>query len=227
MKKVITITALLVASTINTANAAASSTEENIGFATGAITGAAVGGPLGFILGGVAGILLGDQVEKANQLEQVNQEYVVLQQQQSDLQLELSTLRESIANAPQETSGWLADGPTLNLMFTTNSFALSDTDLANIKRIAKLLNNYPNFQVQLDGYSDPRGSKASNLTLSQQRVSAVEQAFAEFGIDSNRIISHAHGEISTFEQADRDALAMARKVSLNFIDTNANQVAQN
>ena len=71
MKKIIVITSLITASALSINSAQAGSKNENVGFASGALTGAAVGGPVGMIVGGTLGAIFGDQVEKATQLEQV------------------------------------------------------------------------------------------------------------------------------------------------------------
>ena len=56
----------------------------------------------------------------------------------------------------------------------------------------------------------------------------VKAAFEALNIDSGRIISQAHGEAEGVNLEDnRDAFALARKVSVNFVEESAEQVAQN
>ncbi|WP_444994192.1 OmpA family protein [Aliikangiella sp. IMCC44359] len=225
MKKVIVISTLLVTSIIQAGQAKASSKEENIGFASGALAGAAIGGPVGFLVGAVAGVLVGEQVEKAGRLDDVKMELELTSQREALLKEKLSQAEE-MANSTE--TDWATDGLTLNLMFTTNSAELASSDYENIKQVASILSKYPELNIRLDGYSDPRGSKADNLTLSQQRVDKVKQVFESFGIDTKRLLGTAHGEIEVVaEQSNVDSYALARKVSVNFITQSEEQLAQN
>ena len=233
MKKVIAISTLVTAVILgcgsNTAHAEASK-EENIGFATGALTGAAVGGPVGFIVGAVAGVLIGDEVEQANKLEGVEAQLANTVASNQKLEKELAMIQETIEY--EKTAGieadWLTEGLTMNVMFTTDSSALSDADVASIRKLSDVLNEFPGLKIKLDGYSDPRGSKKHNFILSQNRVSAVKNAFEKFGITADRLITTAHGEIDNVGMNDDlDAYAMARKVSVNFTSQNIGKVAQN
>jgi len=230
MKKVLAITTLIATSVFATGHASAeSSKEENIGFATGAITGAAIGGPVGFVVGSALGVIFGDQVHKANQLDDANNQLAKAQTRESQLQEEIAMIQE---NLQLETAGteaqWVTEGLTLNLMFTTNSAYLSDADRDNIDRIATIMKQFPELSLRLDGYSDPRGSKSDNLLLSQQRVDSVIDAFEAKGVQSDRLIGFAHGEVAGLEtHPDMDAYAMARKVSVNFVTSGNSQLAQN
>ena len=71
MKKLTFVATTVLALGLATSNLQAkeASTEENVGFFTGALAGAAIGGPIGFIIGGVSGVLMGEQVHQANQVE--------------------------------------------------------------------------------------------------------------------------------------------------------------
>ena len=235
MKKTLLISTLAMSAILNLTPAeAASSKEENIGFATGAVTGAAIGGPVGLIVGGVIGILVGDQVEKANRFEHASQALSVAQQNQEKLTRELSVIQQELnlesAQQVAEQIAWMTEGLTLNVMFTTNSAGLSDNDLNNIQKIASILTQFPELTIQLDGYADPRGTQAENQKLSQARVSSVKFALEAYGILPERVVANAHGEIdgATGGAAlDLDAYALQRKVSVNFNLRGENRVAQN
>ncbi|TQV76868.1 OmpA family protein [Aliikangiella marina] len=231
MKKAIVISALVATSifSINQAKAEASK-EENIGFASGAAAGAAIGGPAGFIIGGAIGALFGNQVEKANQLDEVSAELASSELRERQLKRELTMIQEDLAveTAQASSAQWVTEGLTLNLMFTTNSAALSDADLASIERISTVMTQFPELSLRLDGYTDPRGTKKDNMTLSQKRVDSVIAAFEKQGVPSHRLIGIAHGEVLGFTNNESpDVFAMARKVSVNFVTRGSQQVAQN
>lgn len=232
MKKAALVTALVLGISLNTTLVKAeASTEENIGFFSGAIAGAAVGGPIGFFVGGVAGALTGNQVHKANQLDETkiklseqldqNQE---IQQQLTELQHGAQQIKSSLASSAE----WLTQGLTLNLMFTTNSAELSQNDHLMISRVSKIVTQHPELKVLLDGYADPRGSDETNMTLSEARTRAVEQAFDAQGVSSSRLIIKAHGESkATTQSGNLDAYAMDRRVSVNFLLAEEVSLAQN
>lgn len=231
MKKAIVISALVATSlfSINNAHAEASK-EENIGVASGALAGAAIGGPVGFIVGGVVGGIFGNQVEKAGQLDEVSTELANAEYRENQLKRELAMIQEdsAVETAQASSAQWVTEALTLNLMFTTNSATLSDADLASIERISNVMDQFPELNLKLDGYTDPRGSKKDNMKLSQKRVDSVIAAFENYGIDSQRLIGIAHGEVLGYTNSESpDVYAMARKVSVNFVTRAHQQVAQN
>jgi sortase system peptidoglycan-associated protein len=232
MKKMTITAALLLTATMTSGFAKAdASKEENIGFISGALSGAAVGGPIGFIVGGVSGVLMGEQVEKANQVDKVQAEllsqkqaYQLIEQQLDNAHQEISAAEERIQTEAQ----WLTEGLTLNMMFSTNSSTLSTNDKEIIERVATVLAEFPELSIHLDGYADPRGDEQSNLQLSHSRTSAVRNAFIAMGISEERLTSQAHGEsMVTVSENDLDGYAMERRVSINFSANGMTSVAQN
>jgi len=231
MKKTTLITASLLAMTLSSSFVKAeASTEKNVGFFSGALAGAAVGGPIGFIIGGVSGAVMGDQVDQANQLGEVKSQLEDQQAQNLQMQDQLVALRTQNSSTDNniDNSQWITQGLTLNLMFTTNSAKLSDADRHMIARLSKILEEYPELSIKLDGYADPRGEESLNLSLSQARTDAVEAAFEALGIASSRLTIQAHGESNaSAKSGDLDAYAMERRVSVNFFTKQTESVAQN
>jgi outer membrane protein OmpA-like peptidoglycan-associated protein len=236
MKKSTLITTLVLSMTLTTANVnAKGKTEENVGFFSGAIAGAAVGGPIGFIFGGAIGAFTGNQVSKANQLDQATAELSSEKRLVSEMQEQIERLNSTVETLPSNESSqssndveWITEGLTLNLMFTTNSSKLSANDENMIKRLSSVLNEYPGLNIKLDGYADPRGNEETNMKLSAQRIESVESAFEKYGISANRLNIKAHGESKADQQIiDLDAYAMERRVSIHFYNAEESTVAQN
>jgi len=232
MKKTILITALFAAISLNSQSAnAEASTEKNVGFFSGAITGGSVAGPLGFIFGGVAGALLGDKVDKANQLDGAKQQVASLEQTNDALEAQLAILKQSKPSQAQALTAetpMMMQGLTLNLMFVTDSASLSTEDNKLIARVSNVLKQFPELKVRLDGYADPRGEDNYNQSLSEARAVNVQQAFQTNGIEVDRLIVVAHGEsLADADIDDQDALAMERRVSVNFITSESTSFAQN
>ncbi|WP_196138269.1 OmpA family protein [Aliikangiella sp. G2MR2-5] len=231
MKKAIVISTLIATAALNISQASAeASKEENIGFASGAVAGAAVGGPVGFIIGAATGAIFGNQVKKANELEDAKIQLAESKNQKIKLEKEFAMLQETLEfeQKSEMNAEWLSEGLTMNVMFTTDSTTLSDMDMGAIKKLAGILNEFPGLSIKLDGYADPRGSQDYNLALSRSRAEAVQQAFERFGIESKRVQIKAHGELAGMQtDANPDSYAMARKVSVNFTTDSVEKVAQN
>lgn len=238
MKKLIIVSSLIATTLSSSTVFAEASQEENIGVASGAVVGAAVGGPVGFIVGAAIGAVFGENVNKANQLEGANLALEEAKNREIQLQEEMSMIQENMQLNTQQSNyaKWLSEGITLNIMFKTNSSTLSANDYDNIEKIADILNQYAELNLKLDGYSDPRGSRQDNLTLSQHRVDSVIAQLEFLGVASDRIIGTAHGEnsfdnsqLNDIEKSkqDLDTFAMSRKVSVNFVAKKEEHIAQN
>ena len=244
MKKTLlasTIIALLVANvspahasnstSANTDPKTSPSKEENIGFFSGALSGALIGGPIGFFVGGISGVLIGEQVDKANQLDQVEEQLARKNTENEVINQQITSLEKRISNSTlqaMKAADWITQGLTLNLMFTTSSTELSHNDRQMINRLSNLLNEYPDLNIRLDGHSDARGDEDFNMALSEARIKSVEQVFATNGIDSTRLNIAAHGEAESSELTPNlDNYAMDRRVSIQFYSKEITVVAQN
>lgn len=232
MKKSILATTLIATIALSSGQAsAAASKEENVGFFSGAVTGAAVGGPIGFFIGGVAGALLGEQVEKANELDVT----VAKLNRQSDAYLLVSTqldsMKRKVSQAEQElhtANQWLTEGLSLDLLFATNSSELSNKDNQVLEKLATLLVKFPELKIRLDGFADPRGPQDANLQLSLDRATAVQHALIERGISEDRVMIVAHGESNSITtHPSPENYAVERKVSIKFLVEQPSTVAQN
>ncbi len=230
MKKATLTTAIILGLTLNAGVVSAeASKEKNVGFFSGVVTGFIVGGPVGAIIGGASGAIMGDQVEKANTVDDLQLELTNQRNTNSEIQRELVSVKQEAAQiSAQSGAEWLTQGLTLNLLFTTNSAELSDNDQHMIIRLSGILNEYPDLTIKLDGYTDPRGTESLNMKLSQARTKAVQLSFAKQGVPASRLLIQSHGESqASSKSVSADAYAMERRVSVNFITTQEISVAQN
>jgi outer membrane protein OmpA-like peptidoglycan-associated protein len=73
--------------------------------------------------------------------------------------------------------------------------------------------------VEVQGHTDVRGSAASNLRLSQERVDAVRAYLIEAGIDADRLIAKGYGETQPIVEARTEAEhAQNRRVQFVVLD---------
>lgn len=85
-----------------------------------------------------------------------------------------------------------------------------DYDKANIREDAKpslngllkLLNQYPNMEIQINSHTDCRGRDAYNLNLSKARAASVIKYLSERGIPKSRLSSKGFGESLPVEICD-------------------------
>ena len=95
------------------------------------------------------------------------------------------------------------------LIKSINEFYTQD-ELANLIKI------YPQIQIQINGYTDYRGSDSHNLILSKERIDNVRAEFIKAGISNQRFQTHAHGEnkASAYE-GDTESYVFDRRVTIS------------
>lgn len=76
-----------------------------------------------------------------------------------------------------------------------------------------LLTRFPDATVSIIGHTDPVGSEASNLRLSQRRVDAVVAYMTQRGVPAEQLLGEARGEAEalTGENASAGELAASRR----------------
>lgn len=81
------------------------------------------------------------------------------------------------------------------VQFQSGSLALSDASQREMKKMAKILEQYPSFRVLVEGHTSPRGDPQANIELSQQRAEAVAQYLTEtLNLDFNRVRASGLGQ---------------------------------
>jgi len=225
MNRHIVWTIVLLAMTGTAQAASGSERGGKIGVGAGAATGALLAGPPGLIVGAAVGGFLGDRLQLAASVDD-------LETSLSHAYSESDTLRDSLSSARSQATLLRSDmadrdariaaledlrvraaGIELEVLFTTDSIELTGDDTRRIERLAQILESRPDLRVQLDGHTDRRGSEAHNLQLSRERAIAVREALIDGGVDPERIDLDAHGAAAgTAMEGDLDAYALERRV---------------
>ena len=81
-----------------------------------------------------------------------------------------------------------------DLLFATNSTAVSGVSQNELRIVANSLNNYPNTTVNVIGHTDSTGAAEFNQDLSQRRAQAVSSVLVGGGVSPGRIRSIGAGE---------------------------------
>ena len=99
-------------------------------------------------------------------------------------------------SAPDFAAAMQASGKyvTHGIHFDTGSSILNSDSAPIVKQVADGLIGDPALTLEIDGYTDSIGGKASNLTLSQARADAVRSVLvSQFGIDAGRLTAKGFG----------------------------------
>lgn len=174
------------------------------GAVAGGLLGQVIGGKTGRIIGAVGGGAVGTVV--GYRLDQ-----------------QIKELREQTAGSGvdvTETDGGnailvnLPDGVT----FATGSATISPSFQQVLDRVAASMTQYPNSLIDVYGYTDTVGSRASNQRLSEQRASAVARYLVSRGVNQARIRSQGFGEDSLRVQtADGVNEPLNRRVEIKIV----------
>jgi outer membrane protein OmpA-like peptidoglycan-associated protein len=81
-----------------------------------------------------------------------------------------------------------------DLLFATNSTAVSNLSRNELSIVAQSLNKYPNSTVNVIGHTDNVGDASYNLDLSQRRAQAVSSVLISGGVTPARIRAIGRGE---------------------------------
>jgi len=155
-----------------------------IGAAVGAGLGQAIGGDtestligagVGAVVGGVAGGSIGRYMD--------NQEAALRQQ-----------FAASDAASIQRNADVLAVTFKGDVLFDVNSSVLKPGSYSEIDRVANVLVQYPQTNIQIAGHTDSTGSETYNQELSERRAMSVQNALGNKGVSPNRMRSIGFGE---------------------------------
>ncbi len=190
MRRLLVLTALLALLVSACAGSGGSHTAEGAAIGTG--TGAALGAALGYAIGGsghsaamgaaagaVAGGLTGAAIG-AN-----------MDQQEAELRRSLANNEYASVRRERET-----------IYVTFRSDVLFDSGSSNLKpgafdeldRVAKVLHDYPDTRIVVEGHTDSVGSPDSNQVLSERRADAVRSDLIEQGVSPRRIETYGYGQ---------------------------------
>lgn len=156
-----------------------------IGTASGAVIGgilgnnigkgknAALGAVLGGIVGGVAGGVIGNKMDK--QAKDIKEALPGAQVERVNEGIKI-TLSENTVN------------------FDFNSAALTTVSKSNLDKLARVMLQYPDTNINVYGHTDSKGTAEYNLTLSQKRANSVIDYLVSKGIARTRLNAMGMGE---------------------------------
>jgi len=151
-----------------------------IGQAIGRNThGTLVGAGIGAVVGGIAGTMVGSYMDKQEQL--------------------LRQLEEASIQRDQDVLAATFKG---DFFFDFDSAALKPGAFSELDRVAKVLNDFPQTTIQVEGHTDSSGSVDYNQTLSERRALTVKNALIQRGVDPLRIEAVGYGKSQPISSSD-------------------------
>jgi OOP family OmpA-OmpF porin len=94
---------------------------------------------------------------------------------------------------------------TLNVEFDFDKSTIKKGYYKDIDDLAKVMKDYPDLNVVIEGHTDSVGTAAYNKKLSQRRADAVKKYMVEeSGIDANHITAKGFGEEKPIASNDTD-----------------------
>lgn len=97
--------------------------------------------------------------------------------------------RQEAVTCQQRFSGLLSE----NLQYETGSAVISAASYALLNRLAVAAKACPDAQIEVGGHTDPRGTRAMNMTLSQRRAESVVAFLGKQGVDTKRFSAVGYG----------------------------------
>lgn len=190
MKKTVSI--FLVGVFVMTLLSCAGATRQQKGTATGAAIGGVIGAGLGQAIGrDTRGTLIGAGIGAALGGIAGNQIAAYMDRQEQELR---GAMAESDAVNIQRNQDILMATFKGDIFFDSNSSTLKPGAYSEIDRISKVLNNYPQTTIKVEGHTDTTGPEDYNQRLSEKRAETVKDALIKKAVDSRRINAVGYGE---------------------------------
>jgi len=102
------------------------------------------------------------------------------------------------------------------IQFESGSAVLKLTSKPNLDQVAKILGEYPKYNLKINGYTDSSGDDAKNLALSQKRARACQIYLEGKGVSPSRMTSAGFGEANPIaDNATTAGRAVNRRVELD------------
>lgn len=118
------------------------------------------------------------------------------------------------------------------LLNADNQFAFGSAELnpkyvGRLAEAAKLLADYPHYQLRITGHADAVGSDAGNQQLSQNRAQQVARYMQIFGLSADRLSVDAVGATSPlFDGMQPEVRLTNRRVNIELIEAPASAPAK-
>lgn len=91
------------------------------------------------------------------------------------------------------------------ILYGFDSYELTPASQESVMELARILNEYPDTNVMVEGHTDNKGSADYNKGLSERRANSVANYLKMQGVDGTRITTRGLGLESPLESNDTEA----------------------
>jgi outer membrane protein OmpA-like peptidoglycan-associated protein len=131
---------------------------------------------------------------------------------------QIKKLQESL-NAKQTERGTLVTFG--DVLFDFNKAELKSSGMMDVNKLAQFLQQNPDRQVIVEGYTDSSGSASYNQSLSERRANSVRTALVKMGVDSTRVVAQGYGkEYPVSDNSTSSGRAQNRRVEVTISNDN-------
>jgi outer membrane protein OmpA-like peptidoglycan-associated protein len=193
------------------------------GVAIGAGTGAAVGAGLGQLIGGdTEGTLIGAGIGAAIGGTAGGFFANYMEKQEMAMRQQLAGVEGASIQRDAEV---LAVTFRSDVLFDVNSYTVKPGGYDELQRVAGVLNNYPQTNIQIAGHTDSTGSEQYNMTLSRQRAESVKNVLVGYGVAPMRLMTIGYGESKPIaSNATEAGRQMNRRVAITITPNQQQQM---
>ncbi len=159
-----------------------------VGAATGVKKGAVIGGAAGVVVGGLIGHYMDEQEKKLQTVEGAKVE------RDGDI---LKVVFDSA------------------ILFDSDKSDLKSSAVTNLTQVAKVLTDYPETNLLIEGHTDSENTEMYNQSLSERRAAAVRSYLVGQGVASARLKTMGYGEMTPIASNETaDGRAQNRRVEV-------------
>ena len=165
-----------------------------IGALIGGWKGAAIGAAVGGAAGGVAGAVIGRYMDMHEEALKRDLKTATIERQGDQLIVKFQSA----------------------ILFDVDKTELKDDARTELADLARVLKDYPDTVLVIEGHTDSTGSAAHNKKLSEQRARSVIEVLAADGVDRSRLTSKGWGEDKPLQtNATAEGRAQNRRVEVH------------
>ena len=156
----------------------------------------------------VENIALNNEEQKIEEKIETNVVEEVVESKVVDVKSQIEELQSKINNLLQQRK----------ITFERRSTELTTDSKSVVEEIAKILNEYSTFNLEVAGHTDSRGNDDLNKKISQDRANSVKKLLISFGVNENRINAVGYGEEFPIAKDDENGLSeINRRVEFNIL----------